>query len=452
MWKINLVVAITLCVFSHAAFLNGGAHTRVKRLSPDCPEECAQRPLEISLVVDASSSIGPSNFARCLAFLEDFVGMFKISPNLVRVSMVTFGQIAYAEGAFGLDANKNLEDLKLAISKTPYHAGSATNTSGGIDYMLENQATPQQVRSGVRHVVMVITDGRSQRKLDTRDAARRAQNRTKDVFAIGVGPAVSAAELHTIASDGRHVIRVDSYDMLVDIKKRLAYEACNVPTFPECEMDPVDIAFVIDSSRSVGQDNFTKGMDFVRDFVQSFQVDPLHVRFAAVTYGNIVYEEDVFHFITYKTKKEVLDRLNRTVYHQGGATHTWEALKFMREQMMPHARSGIPRICIVITDGASQQPRDTEREAKLAQDEGIVTYAVGVGKLKERQPDGSWTGALNREELAAIAGAEPRLVLVDNYQKLNVIKETMINMTCSGILNDVSHRGASAADQYLQQL
>jgi hypothetical protein len=61
-------------------------------------------------------------------------------------------------------------------------------------------------------------------------------------------------------------------------------------------MDPVDLSFVIDSSASIGEGNFTVGMSFVKEFVTAFQINPSAVRVSAVTFGERVYTQDAFDF------------------------------------------------------------------------------------------------------------------------------------------------------------
>ncbi|XP_076453191.1 vitrin-like [Babylonia areolata] len=421
-----ICLALTLVLASQAAFLS----ERQKRASPDCPEECTSKPLEISFVVDASASIWPGNFIKCLTFIEDFTGLFKISPEAVRVSLVTFGERAYSEDAFGLSTHGSNQDLKAAIASIVYRSGVRTNTAAGIRFMLEHHLP--EIRQGVRHVAIVITDGQSQEKNETKMAANAAHTAGVEVFAVGVGHKVSIPELHNIASDNRHVFTVTSYDVLESIKKRLAYEACDVPSYPECEMDPVDLSFVIDSSVSIGKDNFTAGMDFVKNFVDSFQVSQSAVRVSAVTFGEDVNLEDAFDFDTHESKKDVLDRLQRIPWRHGTRTNTGAGIAYMRDMQMPKARASAAHVCIVLTDGKSQEVEETRREAAEAKTDGIVMYAVGVGKLGQQ---------LDLAELNNIASDPSKVLTVDNYSKLNLIKENLINVTCQGILASIHAKG-----------
>ena len=50
----------------------------------------------------------------------------------VRVSLVTYGEVVYAQDAFDFDTYDSNQKLRKAVSSVPYHSGVKTNTSGGI--------------------------------------------------------------------------------------------------------------------------------------------------------------------------------------------------------------------------------------------------------------------------------------------------------------------------------
>ena len=47
-----------------------------------------------------------------------------------------------------------------------------------------------------------------------------------------------------------------------------------------------DVAFLLDSSGSIGADNWPKILDFVKDIVKRFDIDPYHTQVGVITYGN----------------------------------------------------------------------------------------------------------------------------------------------------------------------
>ncbi|KAK7474361.1 hypothetical protein BaRGS_00034409, partial [Batillaria attramentaria] len=418
-----------------------------------CSEKCKAKPMEVAFVVDASSSIWPQNFTLGLNFIEDFLGLFDIgdekvirgsirviggfSPGdqgsirviggshrvigsslrvisgslRVRVSLVTYGEVVYTQDAFNFGDYTNKGQLLKAITEIPYRSGLRTNTSGGIWYMLREQMP--QARPDVRRVAIVLTDGNSQEADLTKQAALDA-----------------------------HVFVVDNYHMLQSIEDRLAYEACD-----ECQNDLVDLAFVIDSSVSIGEADFEVGMEFIRQFVDAFHISPDAVRVAAIAFGERYFEEDAFNFDTlndvictatlkrvrmtcwydviseYDNKNDVMSALQNIPWRQRSATNTSEGLRYMRQYLMPAARPNAAHVCITLTDGQSQQPERTKAEAENARADHIVTFAVGVGRIGEE---------LDEMELNNIAGDPSRVLRADTYAQLNLLKKKLTDLACTG--------------------
>ncbi|KAK7483395.1 hypothetical protein BaRGS_00025335, partial [Batillaria attramentaria] len=425
-----------------------------------CGAECKAKPMEMAFVVDASASIWPQNFTLGLNFIEDFVGFFDIgeekgfhpgdrgfspgdqgsirviggslqwtmgsirviggfSPGdqrfhpgdqgfslrvisgSIRViggcvcPLVTYGEVVYTQDAFNFGDYTNKGQLLKAITEIPYRSGLRTNTSGGIWHDQTFAA-----------FAIVLTDGNSQEADLTKQAALDAHETGLEVYAIGVGHEV-------------HVFVVDNYHMLQSIEDRLAYEACD-----ECQNDPVDLAFVIDSSVSIGDADFEVGMEFIRQFVDAFHISPDAVRVAAIAFGERYFEEDAFNFDTlndvictatlkrvrmtcwydviseYDNKNDVMSALQNIPWRHGSATNTSEGLKYMREYLMPAARPNAAHVCITLTDGQSQEPEIGEE--------------------------------LDEMELNNIAGDPSRVLRADTYAQLNLLKKKLTDLACTG--------------------
>jgi len=91
---------------------------------------------------------------------------------------------------------------------------------------------------------------------------------------------------------------------------------------------------------SEGQDGVTKQKAFVKEFVSKFRVGPLNYRyqFALVTYA---LETDIhFNLVTYQNDTELIQAIDEVKHvATGGPTLTGEALKVVREQILPDARN-----------------------------------------------------------------------------------------------------------------
>ena len=90
----------------------------------------------------------------------------------------------------------------------------------------------------------------------------------------------------------------------------------------------------------------------------------------------------VFSFSTASQIKRALDGVRQ---HRGG-TRTYDAIDKMHNEMFSSslARPGVPRIAIIITDGESENTDLTMDRAEAAKADGIILFAVGVGRKINR--------------------------------------------------------------------
>ena len=86
-------------------------------------------PMELVLVIDGSSSIGPTDFLVQLQFLKDLVADLDISPTGTRVAMTQFSTVPRVE--FGFIDNKT--ELDAALAAVEYKRGS-TYTAHAMQY------------------------------------------------------------------------------------------------------------------------------------------------------------------------------------------------------------------------------------------------------------------------------------------------------------------------------
>ncbi|CAL1534245.1 unnamed protein product [Lymnaea stagnalis] len=208
----------TLCFLVQLSIL------ALAQIRPEC-DTCFNE-LELGIVLDSSSSIHIDEFYKAKRFLREYIDTFDISPNAVRVSLVTYGRGVHDQDAFFLSSYTDKSALLDAIEQVPHRATDYTSTGAAIRFMREKQLNDASVRQGVSKVSVVITDGNSQEPEVTKDEAERAQGEGITLFAIGVGHRISKEELENIAGDNSRVVPVDSFDTLSTITKWLSKETC----------------------------------------------------------------------------------------------------------------------------------------------------------------------------------------------------------------------------------
>lgn len=151
-------------------------------------------------------------------------------------------------------------------------------------------------------------------------------------------------------------------------------------TTKRCFGKAADIMFVLDSSTSIWSEDFKRQLKFVRNLVNSFDIGTgeSQVRVGVITFSDDAHLE--FSFDKHTSRNELEDAILAIPY-RSGITNTAAALRMARLQLGRYLydSSGL-FVTIVITDGLSQLPHETEREAKNLHTLGVHVYAIGVGK------------------------------------------------------------------------
>ncbi len=141
-------------------------------------------------------------------------------------------------------------------------------------------------------------------------------------------------------------------------------------TEPDCGDGVMDLVFVIDGSKSLGPANF----ELVKQFVNSI-VDSLDISRAGTHVGLLQFSTKVrteFTLGQYTTAQRIKQAVSRMQY-MGRGSMTGTALRHMFESSFSAkegARPNIPRVCIVFTDGRSQD--DVSEWATKAKKSGKI--------------------------------------------------------------------------------
>nr|XP_037859910.1 collagen alpha-1(VII) chain isoform X4 [Chlorocebus sabaeus] len=138
-----------------------------------------------------------------------------------------------------------------------------------------------------------------------------------------------------------------------------------------------DIVFLLDGSSSIGRSNFREVRSFLEGLVLPFSgaASAQGVRFATVQYSDDPRTE--FSLDALGSGGDVI-RAIRELSYKGGNTRTGAAILHVADRVfLPQlARPGVPKVCILITDGKSQDLVDTA--AQKLKGQGVKLFAVGI--------------------------------------------------------------------------
>nr|XP_010954059.2 matrilin-2 isoform X1 [Camelus bactrianus] len=154
----------------------------------------------------------------------------------------------------------------------------------------------------------------------------------------------------------------------------------------KCTEGPVDLVFVIDGSKSLGEENFEIVKQFVTGIIDSLAISPKAARVGLLQYSTQVRTE--FTLRNFSSAKDMKKAVAHMKY-MGKGSMTGLALKHMFERSFNQVEGArplfarVPRVAIVFTDGRAQD--DVSEWASKAKANGITMYAVGVGKAIEEE-------------------------------------------------------------------
>ncbi|XP_061172938.1 cartilage matrix protein-like [Saccostrea echinata] len=435
--------------------------------------------IDLVFLLDTSRSIWGPDFKKQMAFVENIIDEFKIGPDIhdTRVGAITFAQTFWPQ--FYLRSYLDKRRVKTAIRYIRHKNGYRTNTAAALKFLYGYMFNERYGgRPHANHVAIIITDGRSQNRESTLEAAKIAREKGIQIFAIGVGKYLDAEELEGIGSQpiGQHVFTVSSYSELGGIKDRLPSNACEVTTtttttttttprpsttkasydvlvpaafykshyyqyhdqantnnyhkfFSDkpadyCGKKEADIYFVLDASSSIWKVDFDKELNFVNEMIDDLKIDNVHGRIRA---GVVVFSNrtrNVVALDSKRTQAELKRQISGVTYSRG-VTNTNEAIRFVRQYGFREGvtRPGAIKIAIVMTDGISRLPRKTMEQSELARNENITIFAIGIGNK------------VDKTELKRIANDpnSKHVFHVSDFNGLHAIKDLLVLSTCAVI-------------------
>uniref|UniRef100_A0A8C4EFR0 Collagen alpha-1(XIV) chain n=1 Tax=Dicentrarchus labrax TaxID=13489 RepID=A0A8C4EFR0_DICLA len=152
------------------------------------------------------------------------------------------------------------------------------------------------------------------------------------------------------------------------------------PTIPPakevCKEAKADLAFLVDGSWSIGDDNFMKITRFLYSTMGSLDlIGPDGTQVAIAQFSDDARTE--FKLSSHGNKEALLEAI-QMIRYKGGNTKTGRAIKHVKESIFTAeagARRGVPKVLVVLTDGRSQD--DVNKVSKEMQMDGYIIFAIG---------------------------------------------------------------------------
>uniref|UniRef100_K1R289 Collagen alpha-3(VI) chain n=1 Tax=Magallana gigas TaxID=29159 RepID=K1R289_MAGGI len=365
-----------------------------------------------------SFGVTRSVFEDMKTFVYQIFDYFNVNYGQYKVGLAQYTQGDDITAEWHLNSYKTKQDILSAAFAVNFKQRSGKREIGkGIDYIRTNMfKTENGDRIFGRDLIILLTGmEKSEDVYQSYLAAERAEDAKINLYTVGFY-LNDTEELRQIST-----WPLRSYNYLVQNYEDVGVLPAALFNSNQC-FSKVDLVFVLDSSTSVGNDNYDKMKSFVTKFLHSANIDNGDVRVGLLSYSTQVTVE--FKLNAYTTKTDVFNAVNAIPWRYG-STNTADGLQTMHEELFNEAngdRPGVPNICIIMTDGVSNiNYQRTIPEAEKARAKGIHIYAVGIA-LKDL------------EEVNGIASKpeSTNVFAVNTFDELEGLDEKIFESTCPG--------------------
>ena len=190
----------------------------------------------------------------------------------------------------------------------------------------------------------------------------------------------------------------------------------------------MDIAFLLDSSGSIGVQNWQLMLNFVKEVAQRFTFSQNDVRIGIISFGNKATLD--IRFSDYVDISSFINGIDRIPW-KDQYTNTSGALYIMRRKLFNYVsgdRPDVPDFGILITDGeANLDSHLTMVEADLAIRQGIKTMVIGIGnKINVLEANGIAMGSARAQSVTS--GVDSNVIRVSNFREFIDIS-TVVKVT-----------------------
>ncbi|XP_062575514.1 matrilin-2-like, partial [Saccostrea cucullata] len=205
--------------------------------------------MDIVFILDSSTY--DSNYNNMKSFVKKFLQTAKIDCGEMRVGLMIYGSQVTIE--FQLNTYDTKTELIDAVDKIPWRYGGF-NPANALKTMHEEMFSDANGdRVGVRNICVILTGGiLNINDYITITESEKAREKGIHIYAIDIALKVFS-EVIRIANQpaSLNAFAVESFDELEDLDLKIFESNNSVQCFPK-----IDIVFILDSSTSLGEDNY----------------------------------------------------------------------------------------------------------------------------------------------------------------------------------------------------
>ncbi|GLD62580.1 collagen alpha-1(XXVIII) chain-like protein [Lates japonicus] len=194
--------------------------------------------------------------------------------------------------------------------------------------------------------------------------------------------------------------------------------------FQERRESPLELVFVIDSSESVGPENFELVKDFVNAIIDRVSVSQEASHIGVVLYSHV---DMVVVSLQQQPSQDDVKAAVRKMPYLGEGTFTGSAIH-RANQLFQASRPDVRKVAVVLTDGQAD-PRDVmqfEETATEAHADGIEMFVIGV----VNKTDPLYEEFQAEMNVIASDPDEEHVYLIDDFRTLPSLESQILSHIC----------------------
>ncbi|XP_062385365.1 collagen alpha-1(XXVIII) chain-like [Sardina pilchardus] len=194
-----------------------------------------------------------------------------------------------------------------------------------------------------------------------------------------------------------------------------------------CRDSPLELVFVIDSSESVGPENFEVVKDFVNALIDRAAVSREATRVGVVLYSHVDLVVVSLQQNLGRTRQDHVKAAVRKMPYLGEGTFTGSALR-TATQLFQVARPNVCKVALVLTDGQADRRDDVKLEDAAAQAHaaGVEVFVIGVVRRNDPLYDDF---AAEMNTMASDPDHE-HVYLIDDFMTLPTLESKLLSRIC----------------------
>ncbi|NXC45571.1 VWF factor, partial [Penelope pileata] len=349
-------------------------------------EYSCSKMMDLAFLMDGSNKLSENDFEQLKTFITGMMKKLHISQKKIRVSILVYraGPTIY----LGLKDIKTQSQMKKIVQGIKYTGDEVASVAEVLKYIVF-QVFGKAERTNAAQIAVLFIASKSPGKVRTIIPALK--NKKIIVIPVGIGPYVNVEQIRFIDKQlhsksflmNNMLELMDNRELLIDYLCDLGpAESPSIPTptmsnviYPQWVLTAppnfsekpnpksLDIAFVVEGSDNVGEENFNIIKKFLEKVITGMIIGKENIHVTVIQYSDTVTLE--YSFREMQSKESIIEKVRSIPYQGGRATNTGHALDYISKHTFTSANGGrqdVPHLVYMVssnpsTDVITRHPR-----------------------------------------------------------------------------------------------